>query len=148
MDFNKYADKGNLMLDEVALEIGFPQNRDLAGRILRSTLHALREVITIEESFQLMAQLPFVIKAMYIEEWKINRKTEKIKHVKDFVRKVIHEDFPVGHHDFQTVKDGENAVKAVFKVLRRHVSAGEIDDILATMPKELHKLWGVPHLNF
>jgi len=147
MDFNKYADKGNLMLDEVALEIGFPQNRDLAGRILRSTLHALREVITIEESFQLMAQLPFVIKAMYIEEWKINRKTEKIKHVKDFVRKVVHEDFPAGHHDFQTVKDGENAVKAVFKVLRRHVSAGEIDDILATMPKELHKLWGVPHLN-
>jgi uncharacterized protein (DUF2267 family) len=148
MDFNKYAAKGNEFLDELAIELGFPENRKLSGRILRSTLHALRDLIPVEESFQLISQLPFVITALYIEEWKFHKKGKRIKHVKDFVKKVIHEDFPVGHHDFQTAKDGENAVMAVFKVLRRHVSAGEIDDILATMPKELHKLWGAPHLNF
>jgi len=142
MDFNKYAAKGNQMLDEIALELGLPGNRDLAKRFLRSTLHILRERLTIEESFQLMAQLPFVIKAMYVDGWKYTTKPNRIKNIKEFVRKMIHEDYPSGHHDIQTTKDGENAVRAVLKVLRKHVSEGEIKDILVSIPPELRPLWG------
>ncbi|ELR73882.1 hypothetical protein C900_00046 [Fulvivirga imtechensis AK7] len=142
MDFNKYAAKGNQILDEVAVELGFVDDRERAGRILRAVLHTLRERLTIQESFQLIAQLPFVIKALYVEGWKYQEKPFRIKHIGEFVKNVIHEDFPVGHHDISTAKDGENAIMAVLKVIKRHVSEGEIRDILATIPADLHPLWG------
>lgn len=145
MDFNNYSAKGNKVLDQVAEQLGFPENRDLAGRILRAVLHAWRDRLTIEASFKFMAQLPFVLKALYVEGWKFHNKPERIKHVKDFVRKVIHEDFPVGHHDFQTAKDGENAVMAVTNVIKNHVSEGEIKDVIASIPPELRTLWGEGH---
>ena len=140
MNFTKYAVKGNHILDELAEELGFPEDRKLSLRILRSTLHVLRRRLKIEESFQLMAQLPFVIKALYVDSWKYQSKPERIKTASEFVRKVIHEDYPVGHHDFQTAKDGENAVKAVFKILAQHVSDGEMKDIAASLPEDIRTL--------
>ncbi|QCK15468.1 DUF2267 domain-containing protein [Mangrovivirga cuniculi] len=142
MNFDKYASKGNRILNEIASEFGPPENSDLSARLLRSTLHTLRERLTVEESFHLLAQLPFVLKAMYVDGWKYNNKPERIKTIKDFVRKVIHEDRPVAHHDIQTAKDGENAVKAVLKILQKHVSQGEFEDILLTIPGDLHPLFG------
>ena len=65
MNFHKYADKGNLILNEVASELGKNEDKKLAGRMLRSVLHVLRSRLTIEESFQLIAQLPMAIKAVY-----------------------------------------------------------------------------------
>lgn len=142
MDFTKHAGKGNQILNEVAEELGFSGNKDLAGRILRAVLHTLRERLTIQESFQLMAQLPLVLKGLYVEGWKYQEKPYRIKHIGEFVLNVIHEDYPTGHHDISTVKDGENAIMAVLKVLRNHISAGEVQDILASIPPELHHLWG------
>lgn len=143
MDFNQYAATGNRILKEIAEELGFNDNTDLAGRMLRAVLHTLRERLTIQESFQLMAQLPFVLKGLYVEGWKYQEKPYRIKHVGEFIKNVINEDFPAGHHDISTAKDGENAIMAVLKVLRHHISEGEVQDILATMPEELHPLWGV-----
>ncbi|MCX2743816.1 DUF2267 domain-containing protein [Mangrovivirga sp. M17] len=142
MNFNKYAAKGNQILHEIARELGLPENTDLSNRMLRSTLHALRDRLTVEESFHLIAQLPFVLKAMYVDGWKYSSKPQRIKTVKEFVKKVIYEDYPAGHHDIQTAKDGENAVKAVLKVLRNHISPGEFKDILLTMPEDLYPLFG------
>lgn len=142
MDFTQYAGKGNQIVNEVAEELGFPGNKDLAGRILRAVLHTLRERLTIQESFQLMAQLPLVLKGLYVEGWKYQEKPFRIKHIGEFVLNVIREDYPAGHHDISTVKDGENAIMAVLKVLRNHISEGEVQDILASIPSELHHLWG------
>lgn len=142
MDFNKYAAKGNKILDEVAIELGFPGDRDLSGRMLRAVLHTLRERLTTEESFHLIAQLPMALKAVYVDGWVYQEKPFRIKHIGEFIRNVIREDFPAGHHDISTAKDGENAIRAVLKVIRRHVSEGEIKHILASIPEELHALWG------
>lgn len=142
MDFYKYADKGNEILKEVAEELGFPDDMKLAGRLLRSVLRALRDRLTVEESFQMIAQLPLVIKGLYVEGWKINRKPKKIKTVGDFIKAVIKKDFPVGHHDITGTKDGQNVIMVVLKVLKKHISKGEVADIMAVMPPELRPLWG------
>jgi len=142
MDFNSYAAKGNQIVNEVAAELGLSEDKDRAFRLLRATLHALRVRLTIPVSFQLMAQLPMAIKALYVEGWKYQDKPKRIKEVGEFVREVIHEDSPAGHHDISTAKDGENAVRAIFKVLKNHISEGEVKDIILTMPPELRSLWG------
>ena len=43
-------------------------------------------------------------------------------------------------NDFKEIKDGIKASKAVFFVLKKHVSEGEFRDIEATLPKELKEL--------
>lgn len=147
MNFDQYAAKGNQIVNEVANELGFPENKKLATRLLRATLHTLRDRLTIQESFQLMAQLPMILKAVYVEGWKYQEKPNRIKHIGQFIREVIHEDQPVGHHDITTAKDGENAVRAIFKVLRNHISEGEIQDIINSIPTDLRDLWGDSKLN-
>ena len=144
MKFSQYADKAEIIVKEVAEELGFPEDRKLATRILRAVLHALRERLTMQESFQLMAQLPMLLKAFYVEGWKYSEKPHRIKSVGEFVKLVVHEDYPMGHHDIKTAKDGENAVMAVLKVIRNHVSEGEVRDIMAIMPVDLRSLWGEP----
>lgn len=144
MNYKLYIEKAQLMIEEVAEELGFPEDHHLAERMLRAVLHALRSRLTIQESFQMMAQLPMLMKALYVDGWKYREKPKRIKHIGDFIREVVHEDFPLAHHDITTSKDGENVVRAVFKVLRNHISEGEINHILAVLPPELKELWGEP----
>ena len=141
MDFLKYAGKGNDMLDELAEELGFSTNRQLAFRTMKSTFHVLRDVLTIKESFRLIEQLPFIMKALYVEGWQFLNEPKKIDSIHDFVREMIHED-QQGHSDFQTVKDGENALMAVFKVLKNHISESHLTNILSTLPTEIWPLFG------
>ncbi|MBK6264382.1 DUF2267 domain-containing protein [Marivirga sp. S37H4] len=142
MKFDKYVETANKIIKEIAEELGFPEDRELAGRVLKAVLHTLRSRLTIQESFQLMAQLPMLLKAIYVDGWKYQEKPLRIKHIGEFVREVIHEDKPLGHHDISTSKDGENAIRAVFKVIRKHVSEGEINHILVNLPPDLRPLWG------
>ena len=141
--FNKYAQKGNQMVNELAVELGIPEDKETAFRILRAVLRALRNQISLEESFQLLAQLPMAIKGLYVEQWNISKNENHPKNVHDFIAAVRHQDHPLGRHDLMTSKDGINAVMAVFKVLSAHVSAGEIKDIISVLPSPLKDLWKV-----
>ncbi|MDN5217186.1 DUF2267 domain-containing protein [Fulvivirgaceae bacterium BMA12] len=141
--FNKYAQKGNQMVNELATELGIPEDKETAFRILRAVLRALRNQLSIEESFQLLAQLPMSIKGIYVEQWNISKSESHARNVHDFVAAVRHQDRPMGRHDLMTAKDGINAVMAVFKILRAHVSAGEIKDIISVLPTPLKDLWKV-----
>ena len=136
-----YVFKANQIINEVAAELGIPENKVLAGRILRAVFHTLRYTIPPAESFRLMSQLPLILKGIYVDGWNPYRKREKIETVRAFVREMVHEDFPTGHFDFSNVKDGENAIRAVFKVLSRHISPGEITDVQEMMSPDLMGLW-------
>lgn len=147
MKFEDYAAKGNQIVNEIAMELGFPGDKALAGRILRASLHAFRDRLAISISIHFLAQLPMILKAVYVEGWKYQEKPNRIKRIGDFVREVINEDMPAGHHDIQTPKDGENAVRAVFKVLKNHMSIGLLEDVMKTIPPELRVLWGIEVTN-
>lgn len=146
MNFQHHIIKIEGIILEVAQELGQPNNKDLAYRILRVVLHTLRARLTLQESFQLMAQMPMLLKAIYADSWKYSEKPKKIKNKNDFVNEVALKDSASGHHDILTIEDGEHATRAVLRVLRRHISEGEIQDILQTIPPDLRPLWGEPSL--
>jgi len=83
----------------------------------------------------LSAQLPALIRGIYFEGWKPvetpvwNRKKD------DFIAR-IQEAF-----SDDLLNDPEEAVAAVFRLLGRHVSHGEIEDIRHSMKKPLRELW-------
>ena len=140
MNFEKYVQKGNLFLKELAEELGVPQDKDRAGRILRAVLHALRKRLTPEEYLDLVAQLPMCIKAVAVDGWRIVESPDKsIKDVDDLIHAVMEEDRRTAARDLGNEEHAKEAIKAVIRVIKRHVSDGEIQDMEAELPKHLRQ---------
>ncbi|HXH19123.1 MAG TPA: DUF2267 domain-containing protein [Chitinophagales bacterium] len=139
LDFNKFAAEGNEFLNTLAHELGYPQDRNRAARVLRAVLHTLRDILTPEENVQLLAQLPMFLKGVYVEEWKL-KKEKNVRTMEQFIQRVKKYDRFGAGHDFETNEDVESAAKTLFIVLHRYISLGELEDIKAVLPKELKSL--------
>lgn len=119
---------------DVATEL---ETEDLhyAARALRATLHALRDRLTVEEAAQLAAQLPTLIRGIYYEQWKPGGAKHPAHDIDAFLEHVAAEGRMAGE------TEASHAVAAVARVLHRHVSAGEIEDVLAILPAKLRPLF-------
>lgn len=135
LDFEKYATKGNEFIRLIALELEVP--RDMAGRITRSVLHAIRNRITFQESFHLMAQLPMAMKAVYVDGWTYNRSQAKLRHIAELLDEIREEDGKLSGYDFGNNANAVRALKAVFNTMSSFVSPGEMKDVLGTLPNEI-----------
>lgn len=139
-NFNKYIQDGERFVKEVAAATREPADVAKAGRILRAVLHAFRNRLTTAESLQLISQLPMLIKAIYVDGWKISDDAKRIRHRGDFIEAVREEGGAATRDDFVTDREVEHAIHAVFKAIKMYVSAGEIRDIVATLPEELRPM--------
>lgn len=138
LDFNSYAAKGNAFINELSNELGYPEDKEKAGRVLRSILHALRDQLTIEESLQLLAQLPMFMKAVYVDNWSLRAvPKDKPKHDEEFFNRIREINGLTAQNDFPTDDEVDNAIGVVFIVLRKYVSLGQLEDIKAVLPKDL-----------
>ncbi|MFO7772948.1 MAG: DUF2267 domain-containing protein [Dehalococcoidia bacterium] len=125
--------KTNIWLKEVMEEIG-SDDRRRAYLALRSTLQTLRDRLTVEEATDLGAQLPMLVRGFYYEGW--NPSGKPVKFGKDDFLSSVGEHF-VGEPGI----DGEKIAQAVFKVLDRHITDGEIEDVKAILPRDLQEFW-------
>ncbi|HEY7890784.1 MAG TPA: DUF2267 domain-containing protein [Solirubrobacteraceae bacterium] len=127
------VEKTNIWLREVAEELG-GDDRHYAYRALRAVLHSLRDRLTVEVAAKFAAQLPTLIRGVYYEDWHPSRTPLPIHDVNAFLQHVAEEGRMAGE------TEASIAVSAVAHVLRQHVSAGEIDDVLAILPEKLRVL--------
>lgn len=137
IDFNKFAAQGTRFMQDLAKELGYPEDTDRAGRVLRAVLHAFRNRLTTEESVQLLAQLPMFLKAVYVENWTLHKSKKRIKHLSEFYQEVRKQDNQAANYDFETDDAIDNALGVVFQSLRKYISLGEMEDIKSVLPKEL-----------
>jgi uncharacterized protein (DUF2267 family) len=144
--FEKHAAKGNKFVKNVSEYLG-DVNRDKAGRITKAVLHALRDVLTVQENLHLISQLPLVIKGVYVDNWKISGEPKRIRTIDDFCDDLRQIARLTAEEDFDTKDDCLDAVHAVFSVIRDMVSEGEIEDIRSILPRELKELWDVQIYN-
>jgi uncharacterized protein (DUF2267 family) len=135
--FDDYAAEGNHFLKQVAETMGIPGDTEQAFRIVQAVFHTLRDRITFEESLHLISQLPMVLKAVYVNNWKPKDRPEKYETKADFLSQVI-------EHNRTAAIDldntGEREVRAVFSVLRDCISAGELAHVEGQLPKEIAEL--------
>jgi uncharacterized protein (DUF2267 family) len=124
----------NTWLKELMEELGW-EDRHQAYRALGSVLHALRDRLTVAEAADLGAQLPMLIRGLYYEGWNPNGKPDKKLKKEEFLAR-IGADFR-GHAEIFP----EGVAWAVFKLLQRHVSAGEIGDVKHVLPAQIRLLW-------
>ncbi len=124
----------NVWLKELMDELGTDDHQP-AYHAFRVVLHALRDRLTVAEAADLSAQLPMLIRGLYDEGWNPGATPVRERKKEDFLRHIATA-FP-GHAETYP----EEVAWAVFKVLERHVSAGEIRDVLQVLPAELRSLW-------
>ncbi len=129
------VEKAHIWINDMASELRTEDHRE-AYRVLRAYLHGLRDRLPVDEAAQLAAQLPELIRGIYYEGWNPSSTPVKYRGFADFLDRVAGE----------AVLDGETeasyAVSAAAVVLRRHVSAGEIDDVRSILPEELKPILG------
>ncbi|HWP59802.1 MAG TPA: DUF2267 domain-containing protein [Candidatus Acidoferrales bacterium] len=102
---------------------------------LRAVLQALRDRLTVEEAAQLGAQLPMLVRGFYFEGWDPTGKPMKERHQEEFLAHIK------AHFRNDEAVVPERVARAVFKLLTKHISEGEIKDVKHTLPAELRALW-------
>ncbi len=141
LNFNQYAAEANTFLNDYTEQLNLGEDTDKAGRIFTSTMHALREIIPTEESLQLIAQLPMLLKAVYVNGWTIREQKPKIKNIEQFIELVRQFSGPSAINDFGYENDlAEKYIDVTFIYLRKYVSLGQMEDIRDTLPKNLKSM--------
>ena len=138
LDFEKYAAKGNAIINRLSEDAGV--KADTAGRILRATLHGLRNRLSTNDSFHMLAQLPMALKGVYVDGWNPDKPYERMKLVKDFLDDVRKEDGPTAAYDFGNDEKMKKLIGSVFRTLHYHISDGEMKNILSNLPGPLRDM--------
>jgi uncharacterized protein (DUF2267 family) len=110
-------------------------DRGRAYLLLRETLHAVRDFLTVDEAADLSAQLPLLIRGIFFDGWVPAKTPARPRSVDDFLDRVTH-----GFRDAPLLEP-DVAVAAVFALLRRQISAGEYLQVAWAMRKPLRDLW-------
>src|SRR3989337_2393625 len=143
MKYEHYAQEARKFVKEVALELGDAESIDQADRIMTSVLHTLRDLLTPEESLHLISQLPMMLKAIYVNGWRLHTKNH-IRSIDEFIECLMLKNPRTAPQDFGSDEKAIERTKAVFKVLRNHIAIGEVKDIVSQLPSELTELWLTP----
>jgi len=125
--------KTNEWLDDLAHELGTDDEAG-AWRVLRAYLQTLRDRLTVEEAAQLAAQLPHLVRGVFYEGFDPTRQPEKLRDREAFLSRLAERAQLAGPDE------AERAAVAATRVLRRHISEGEFDDVLAQLPAEIREL--------
>jgi uncharacterized protein (DUF2267 family) len=102
---------------------------------LRTTLQALRDRITVEETAQFGAQLPMLIRGFYYEGWDPANTPLKIRNREQFLARIK------APFKGDNAVDPEEVARAVFMLLSNRVTDGEIEDVKSVLPAEIRDLW-------
>ena len=127
---DRSVEKTNVWLKELAEDLGV-DDRKFAYRVLRAYLHAVRDRLMVDEAAQLAAQLPELVRGIYYEGWVPSRTPTSERSVDEFLRRIADEALLPGE------TEASYACSAAARLLRRHVSEGEIADVVAVFPEEL-----------
>lgn len=132
--FDSSVQTTNEWLGEIARELGW-EDRHKAYHAMRAVLHALRDRLPVENVAHLASQLPMLVRGFYYEGWQPSAATTRDHTQNEFLVHVT-EAFLLDP-DAQSKEIAE----AVFRVLARHISAGEVDKVKSTLPKGIRELW-------
>lgn len=96
-------------------------DRQKVYRLLRETLHALRDNLPVEQSADLASQMPILIRGLYYEDWDPSAQSEHPRDKGSFLDRVA------ARFDREPQADIEEAVAAVIALLRRRMSGAQVD---------------------
>ena len=131
--FDDTIHRTNTWLHEITSRMGW-DDRSRGYRLLRASLHAIRDRMDVAGAANLSAQLPLLIRGIFFEGWQ-PMKARGSGDLDSFLARIA-EAFP-DDPDF----DARAAFCEVLSVMRMHLSEGEYAKLRRAMPDGLHCFW-------
>ncbi len=125
-------------LRDIKEGLGFDNDR-AAYAALRATLHGLRDLLATDLVAQLGAQLPMLVRGIYYEGWNPASTLTGGQRRHDFLEAVRRE-----LREHLELRDAERVARIVFGVVATHVTSGETEKIVHSLPREVRALWPQP----
>ena len=132
--FDRTVHEANTWLEEISEEMNHP-DKQMAYHALRGVLFTLRDRLDPHEALDLAAQLPVLIRGIYFEGYKLADKPLTFRDREAFLQRVSAELEDAGH------ANPEEATRAVFTVLNRHIDEGEARHTREMLPQDIRALW-------
>lgn len=131
--FDKSLQATAIWLGEIQSEIG--PDRAFAWRVLSVVLQNLRDVLPLELTAHFGAQLPMIVRGTFYDRFDPTGLPRPVHNADDFLKSVAD-----GLQGGRGV-DPKLAVQAVFGVLERHLSRGQIDKVVRSLPQGIRAMW-------
>lgn len=140
--FEKFVQDANSYVKKLAADLGHPDELGRVFIIWRAVMHAIRERIQISESFDLMSQLPLLLKGMYVHNWKYHEKPpldyDTIEEMKTVVKKYQDQ---YGEQQFDWSKSTEEIISITLLSLNEYLTEGQLEHVKGQMPEEVKSLF-------
>jgi uncharacterized protein (DUF2267 family) len=133
--FDKTLQVTNIWLDELMRDEAIGPDRQVAWHVLGSVLRATRDRLPIELAAHLGCQLPLLVRGTYYDRFRPSELPNRQRSLDEFLQGIGEElakSRPV---------NVRNATQAVFQVLSRHVTGGQIDKVRDSLPEEIRNIW-------
>ena len=131
--FDKTLQTTNVWLDELMAELG--PDRQVAWHALGAVLRTVRDRLPLELAVHLGSQLPILVRGTFYDQWHAAGQPAKYRSLREFL------DAIESRTGASRRVEPRNAAIAVFDVLSRHLSAGQIRKVRDAMPLEIQALW-------
>lgn len=131
--FDKTLQTTNVWLGEICEDLG--PDRQAAWHALGSVLRAIRDRVPVELAAHLGAELPMLVRGAYYDQYRPEAQPEKFRSRAEFMEHV-----QKGLSDVRPT-DPEDATRAVFKTLTRHVPHGQLEKVRHSLPEEVRTIW-------
>ena len=140
VNINKYTAEANRFLNEVAAELGNPASLQAAGRVIIAVFHTLREKLSPAESFRLLAELPIILKGVYVDGWDPAQQMHRTETLEDFVNELRSHDESGTGRDFENKEQALRNFKAVLRVMSHYVPDAEMIHMKQQLPGPVAQL--------
>lgn len=134
--FDRTIQVTNIWLDEIMKQIG--PDRRTAWKVLSTVLHKLRDMLQPDLAAHLAAQLPLLVRGVYYDLYEPGKQPSRLATAEDFLSEVDR-----WLADVRPINPTQ-AVEAVFAVLTRHLSAGQVSKVRQALPRSIRALWHLP----
>src|SRR6266404_6506613 len=138
--FDKHCQEGNRFIEDLALQLGTPDDTDHAVRVLRCIFKAVRRRVVPDESLHIVSQLPLILKGMYVDGWDINEPLSEAKTFDEFLDNIRNNTEKNTGVDFSNNELAKKKIMVVFNALKEFISDGDLDNIRDELPKEIAEL--------
>jgi uncharacterized protein (DUF2267 family) len=143
LSFDKFAKEAYDYVNDLARDLGHPEEKERVLIIWRTVMHALRDRIHMGEAMQLMDPLPTIFRGIYAENWKYNEKPpntfSSIEEMKEEVKSLQAQ---YGEEDFPWKKPTEEIISITINSLDRFLQGKQLQHLKDQLPKEVKELAG------
>lgn len=140
-DFEKFVHEAHEYINQLAEDLGHPEERQRALIIWRAVMHTIRDRIQISESLDLISALPMILKGIYTVGWKYTETPpydfETMEQMKMQVKALQNR---YGEQDFDWAKPTEEIISITLDSLEKYFSEGQMDHIRGQLPDEVKKV--------